>query len=280
VVAKTGDSSCTAQPQGKGIVTTETHLTDAGPSGLVWFKRLIDAGVDLLFPPRCVACDSLGTWLCSSCMASIEVLSPPLCRRCGLPLPKPSPEGTDPSRCDRCGNLSQEWEGLLAYGFHDGALRKAIHQFKYKDLRCLSPVLASLMAQGWSTLAPPGWQPEAIVPIPLHPSRQRQRGYNQAVLLARELSIHLRCPVVEDALVRVRATAPQVGLGIAERRANVHDAFRCRGDSLRGRNTLLVDDVCTSGSTLESACLELKEAGAASVLAYTLARARPAGLDT
>lgn len=260
-------------------MTIKTGLARAGPPGLAWLKRCIDAGIDLLFPPRCVACHSLGTWLCTECRKSIEGIDPPLCRRCGLPLQAPRPEEPPPARCSRCQQLPQEWEALLAFAFHDGVLREAIHQFKYKDLRCLAPHLAGLMAQGWRALAPAGWQPEVIVPIPLHPSRQRQRGYNQAALLARELGIHLHCPVVENVLVRVRATPPQVGLGVEARRANVSGAFRCLDGRLRGRNVLLVDDVCTTGSTLESACLALKEAGAASVLAYTLAHARPSGPD-
>lgn len=261
-------------------MTIETGLARAGPSGLTWLKRWIDAGIDLLFPPRCVACHSLGTWLCTECMKSIEVIQPPLCRRCGLPLEASRPGGPLPLRCNRCRQLPQEWEGLLAYAFHAGALKEAIHQFKYEDLRCLAPLLAGLMAEGWKILAPDGWQAEAIVPIPLHPSRQRQRGYNQAALLARELGIHLHCSVAENVLIRVRATPPQVGLGAEARRANVSGAFRCLDGCLRGKNVLLVDDVCTTGSTLESACLALKKAGAASVLAYTLARARSFGPDS
>lgn len=261
-------------------MTIENALAHASLSGLVGLKRWIDAAVDLLFPPRCVACSSLGTWLCTTCVGEIRVIHPPLCRRCGLPLQPPGPGGALPLRCDRCRQLPQEWEGLLAYAFHDGPLKTAIHQFKYEDLRCLAPLLGGLMAAGWRALAPAGWQPEVIVPIPLHPSRQRQRGYNQAALLARELGAYLGCPVVEKTLVRIKATAPQVGLGLEERRTNVRDAFVCRDNRLRGKKILLVDDVCTTGSTLESACLAMKESGATSVLAYTLARARPSGPDT
>jgi competence protein ComFC len=224
-----------------------------------------------------VACKSLGTWLCSTCASSIEVIRPPLCDRCGRPLQDPGPRGPSPGRCSECQQRPSEWEGLLAYAYYDGVLREAIHQFKYRDMRCLAPPLAGLMAEGWRVLAPDGWLPQTIVPIPLHPSRQRQRGYNQAALLARALGLQLQCPVVEDALVRVRATAPQVGLGIEQRRANVHGAFRCVDDRLHSQRILLVDDVCTTGSTLASACLALKAAGITSVLAYTLARARPTG---
>jgi len=212
-------------------------------------------------------------------MAQIDEIHPPLCQRCGLPLSATEAAGSVPARCGRCRQLPVEWVGLLAYAFHDGPVRKAIHQFKYEDQRCLAPLLGGLMADGWGRLAPGDWQPDAMVPVPLHPSRQRQRGYNQSALLSHELGTHLGCPVIEGALVRVKATAPQVGLGPRERRANVHDAFRCRDGRLRGKKILLVDDVCTTGSTLESACLAMKESGATSVLAYTLARARPSGLD-
>jgi ComF family protein len=261
-------------------VTTVSQVDESSSGKLIWLRRGIDACIDLLFPPHCVSCKSLGSWLCATCTSSIEVIEPPLCRHCGLPLQHPGPEGVTRAQCSHCRGLPQEWEGLLAYAYHDGALREAIHQFKYEDMRCLAPILAELMAHGWGVLVPDGRQPTAIVPIPLHPSRQRQRGYNQAALLARELGTHLHCPVVEGALLRVRATTPQVGLGVEERRANVHGAFRCTDDRLRGWNILLVDDVCTTGSTLESACLALKTAGVASVLAYTLARARPSGPDT
>ncbi|MEJ2209214.1 MAG: ComF family protein [Anaerolineae bacterium] len=261
-------------------MTIEKDLIRAGRPGRVGFKALIDAAIDLLFPPRCVACGSLGSWLCASCVSEIKPIRPPLCQRCGLPL-EASPAGRPaPLRCSRCRQLPQEWEALLAYGFHQEALRTAIHQFKYEDLRCLAPLLGGLMAEGWGRLAPDGWQPDVIVPIPLHPSRQRQRGYNQSALLARELGAHLGCPVETKALMRVRATAPQVGLGLDERRTNVRGAFDCRDGRLRGKKVLLIDDVCTTGSTLESACLAMKESGATSVLAYTLARARSSGPDT
>lgn len=266
--------------QGKGIVTKETDSGQHSPAMSLLLRRWIEAGIDFVFPPRCVVCNSLGSWLCSICAGSIEMIQPPLCRRCGLPLQDPGPGSPVPIRCSHCRQLAQEWEGMLAYAYYDGALREAIHQFKYQDMRCLAPLLAGLMVKGWRALAPEGWVPEAIVPIPLHPSRQRQRGYNQAALLARELGRQLHCPVVEGILIRVRATSPQVGLGIEERRANVHAAFQCVDGRLHGRNILLVDDVCTTGSTLASACLALKAAGVAAVLAYALARARSTGLES
>jgi ComF family protein len=153
-------------------------------------------------------------------------------------------------------------------------LRQAIHQFKYDDLQSLASPLGRLMSEGWVALTPRDLRIDAIVPVPLHSTRQRQRGYNQAALLAMEVGAHLRRPVIQDVLVRTKATAPQVALGAQERLANVRDAFRCTDDGLSGKHVMLIDDVCTTGSTLESACAALRAAGTLSVWAYTLARAR------
>ncbi|MFC2023639.1 ComF family protein [Chloroflexota bacterium] len=129
------------------------------------------------------------------------------------------------------------------------------------------------MAQRWSCLRPVGFEPDVIVPVALHPSRESARGYNQAAFLARELSDRLGPPIVPDVLERVKDTIPQVGLGSQERQQNVRGAFVCKRGELMGRRVLLVDDVCTTGSTLEAAASALRDGGVVSVWAYTLARA-------
>jgi ComF family protein len=227
--------------------------------------------VDLLFPPHCVACQRLGAWLCDDCLAKIETISPPVCERCGLPLASTQ----DPQLCAPCRTKPHQLDRLLASAFHSGPLRTAIHQFKYEDFQSLAGPLGSLMAEGWARLAPGGPEPDVLVPIPLHPRRQRQRGYNQATLLARELGSRLGRPIDEATLIRTKATAPQVDLNARERQENVRDAFACRNDNLSGQQVMLVDDVCTTGATLESAAVALQSIGARSIWAYTLARARP-----
>jgi ComF family protein len=162
---------------------------------------------------------------------------------------------------------------VRAFALLGGSLRTSILEFKYNGLRRLAITLGDLMGQGWDALAPEGVRIEAIVPVPLHPARQRERGFNQAALLARELAGYLQCPVVEDVLMRSKPTTPQVGLDPAERRANVRGAFGCADGSLAGSCVLLVDDVYTTGSTLEAACTALFRSGVRSVWAYTLARA-------
>lgn len=253
-------------------MTNHSGLAQSAAPGLVWLDRFKNAVIDLFFPPHCVACHRLGAWLCVGCLDAIETIYPPVCPRCGLPL---NDTRANTPVCAYCREAPPQLDGLLAYAFHSGPLREAIHQFKYQDLRSLAGPLGELMAEGWTVLAPAHAVPDVIVPVPLHPSRQRQRGYNQAALLARELGACLHHPVVEDALVRTRPTTPQVDLNAEERRANVHGAFECRGTRLSGQRVLLVDDVYTTGSTLESASVALREAGTLSVWAYTLARARP-----
>lgn len=255
-------------------MTKKTGSAQSAPPSLVWLDNLKNAVVDLLFPPHCVACRNMGAWLCAGCMAGIEGIHPPVCPRCGMPLSSPSVAGSDPSFCRGCEQAPHLLDGLRACAFHGGPLREAIHQLKYQDLRSLAHPLGKLLAERWLELAPPGLELDVIVPVPLHPTRQRQRGYNQAALLARELAAHLHRPVIEDNLVRTRATAPQVDLDAEQRRTNVRGAFRCTGNGLSGKCVMLVDDVYTTGSTLESACTALRKAGTSSVWAYTLARAK------
>ena len=251
-----------AQASGSGVGTTGSRLTPA-PAG-TWLARLGRAFADLLFPPHCVVCRTLGAWLCESCQAAIEAISPPVCGRCGLPLPALASD-------HYCPLAASSLAGVRAYALYRGPLREAIHQFKYGGLQSLATLLGEMMAGGWVTLAPSSGPVDAVVPVPLHPARQRERGFNQSACLARQLGAHLGWPVIEGVLVRTRRTVPQVGLEPARRQTNVAGAFQCVDGSLAGKRLLLIDDVRTTGSTLEAACLALHQGGAASVWAYTLA---------
>jgi ComF family protein len=248
-------------------------------SRLAWFREIGNAVVDLFFPPSCVSCHRLGAWLCKDCLDEIEVIQPPVCFRCGLPLEGQKATAISRSTeaqhvCPRCRGRQSQLDGLYAYGFHAGPLRQAIHQLKYEGLRALATPLGRLMAQGWPRVQASNADIDVIVPVPLHRSRQRKRGYNQSALLARQLGSEIRRPVLENVLIRVKATTPQVDLNAEERQANVRNAFQTTDSSLAGKHVLLVDDVCTTGSTLEAAGHALRAAQASSVWAYTLARAR------
>lgn len=219
----------------------------------------------LFFPVRCVNCHQAGSLFCSECQRKVEFVLPPLCPLCG------SPSSND-QLCRQCQRDAPAIDGIRSVAFFEGPLRQAVHAFKYRGLRSLAAPLASLMAVYCRRDPLPA---DAIVPVPLHRSRLRERGYNQAALLARALGAEIGLPVHEDWLVRTRATPPQVGLDASGRKMNVAGAFHCRdGDAVAGCRVLLVDDVCTSGATLESCSLALCQAGARSVWAFTLARAR------
>ena len=147
-----------------------------------------------------------------------------------------------------------------------------VHRLKYQHARHLAEPLAALLGGYLDTGPVPSV--EAIVPVPLHPNRLRQRGYNQSTLLARELSARASLPVVDDCLERVRDTPAQMHLPARQRLTNVHGAFCARDRRLAGATVLLVDDVCTTGATLEACADALKRAKVRSVWGLALARAR------
>jgi ComF family protein len=151
----------------------------------------------------------------------------------------------------------------------EGTLREAIHRFKYRYTRELAGPLGEMLVAFW--LRAP-LSVDVLVPVPLHRRRQKERGYNQAELLARELGNALGIRVACDILCRTRYTLAQARLDVHRRRANVAGAFLCRDSRLQGKRVLLIDDVCTTGATLEACSIALKEREARSVWALTLAR--------
>jgi ComF family protein len=171
------------------------------------------------------------------------------------------------AKCARCRRVPRLVSRARAAGAYDGALGSIVHAFKYDYRRSLARPLAALMREQAADLLT---GVDVVVPVPLHRSRRRQRGFNQATDLAR----HLGKPVVERALRRTRATAAQADLPAARRHANVRGAFAASGGAhtVRGLVVLLVDDVSTTGATLEACAAALKQAGALEVRALTAAR--------
>jgi ComF family protein len=172
--------------------------------------------------------------------------------------------------CVRCRISPLQIDTIRSVTLFEGVLRRAMHSLKYQNCTALAEPLGGLMAAYWEQSAR---SVDVLVPVPLHASRLRRRGYNQSALLAREMARRVSLPVDEQTLLRERATVSQVGLDAGQRRENVRGAFRFNGDGLAGKRVLLVDDVCTTGATLESCAIALREGGARSVHALTLARA-------
>lgn len=218
--------------------------------------------LDLLLPPRCVACRRAGEWFCAACRSGIQRIVPPWCERCGRPL-----QNED---CSHCMRFPLQLDGLRAAAFFEGTRRSAIHAFKFRHRRELAPILARLLDEHLCTYSLPV---DVIVPVPLFPARERERGYNQAFLLAQELAMLQNIPLWYNGIERVRATQPQTDLDTRERHRNVRGAFSVRG-SINGMHVLLVDDVCTTDATMEACSIALKGCGAESVWGLALTRGR------
>jgi len=225
--------------------------------------KLKGMALDLLFPQWCVGCGKEGDFICSSCRRSLPQIIPPLCPRCG----KPQPSGI---LCPSCVGWGARIDGIRSPFRFDGVMRQAIHQLKYRNLRALAAPLARLLNDYLDTNPVPV---EVLVPVPLHQKRLRERGYNQSSLLAQELGKLTKLPVVDDCLIRQRHAPPQARTStVDERRSNVADAFTCRDHRLGDRQVLLIDDVSTSGATLDACAAALKAVGATSVWGLVLAR--------
>lgn len=261
----------------------------ADPPGLSALGDLAQGLLDLVFPPRCVGCGARGAIFCAACQAQVQSPLDPLCACCGLPLHGVAAAtlGAAPTsalvRCPDCvsGRGPVALAGLRMAAFHEGSVRKAIHALKYNGQRRAARPLGDVLVAAYERYRRDGMAADLIIPLPLHIERERARGYNQATLLARRLAMRLRLPMRADLLIRQRATPPQVGLRWGERRANVAGAFALAGPHatalLAGKRILLVDDVVTTGSTLDAAAEALLAAGPASI--WGLAVARPARHD-
>jgi ComF family protein len=221
--------------------------------------------LDLLFPPQCVICKRGGHVLCPRCLSSIQPLRPPFCLHCGTQL-------IAYEQCRNCRHKALRLSILRVFGRYEGALRACIHALKYDGQKRLAEPLGKLLAQAYITY---GLQADLVIPVPLHKEREQQRGFSQTTVLARHCAKQLGLPLREDILQRIRATSAQVGLNGQERQRNVAGAFACvpqfTTGALFGRTILMIDDVCTTGSTLEASAAPLFAAGARNVCGLVLA---------
>jgi ComF family protein len=246
------------------------------PSAGRFVRDAANALMSATMAPACAVCkglleEPLSGCVCGTCWASIRPITPPVCDACGDPLARlhESPTSNAKSVCGACSRHMSPIDRARAIGEYDGTLREIIHALKYDGRRSLARPMATLMcARGAEVLN----DADCVVPVPLHWRREHSRGFNQA----RELSRYIGLPVVE-ALVRTRYTRPQIELAAERRRTNVAGAFRrrlgwLRKPSIRAKKVVLVDDVSTTGATLEACARVLKEEGVSDVYALTAAR--------
>jgi ComF family protein len=218
--------------------------------------------LDLLFPRWCIGCGKEGDYICHACRELLPAISPPICPRCG----RPQSQGI---LCGDCRDTPAPIDGIRAPFVFEGIIRQAVHELKYRNLRALAPMMA-----GWlyDYLVENPIPADVLVPVPLHKKRLHDRGYNQSALLARELGKLSGLPVAGNGLVRHRYAAPQArSTGVSERQSNVANAFICRDNRFQGKRVLLIDDVSTSGATLNACASSLKAGGAAQVWGLVIA---------
>src|SRR6266545_3028567 len=233
----------------------------------------LGAIASLLYPPACTICSGMvapGEYLCEECGAKAIRIAPPFCAKCSEPF-----EGaiTSTFTCANCAHRTIHFDAAVAAYRGRGIVRDVIHEFKYNRQIHLRHVVARWLRAALDDERLRDYEFDVVVPVPLHPARQRERGFNQASLLAQLLSAHTSIPC-KPVLKRIRYTTTQTALDRSERMENLHNAFRLRKNAdVRGLRVLLIDDVLTTGSTLSECARVLKRVGARSVHAATAARA-------
>lgn len=221
------------------------------------FERIATSLIEIAYPPRCAGCGLRGRWVCEECMERTPLFSDPRCSTCSLPKVG--------ATCD-CHELPDRIDRLWIAAPYDGWMRSAIHSYKFAGETARAPHFASLLIAACNELGADA----ALTPVPLHPKRKRQRGYEQTVILAREIGKRTGQPVFTG-LRKGRDTPQQVGLSRAERSLNLLDAFDLVPGVPVPEHVILIDDVATTGATLTECAIVLRNGGATRVSAVVIA---------
>jgi ComF family protein len=225
-------------------------------------------------PPQCPCCEKFleegQQGLCSNCLSEIRWIEPPFCSICGIPFISKKVENHP---CGACVTHRKYFTMARAWGAYEGSLQEAIHRWKYEGKTYLTPFFAEWMEEGLNRY----WGPHSLdllIPAPLHPQRLRERGFNQALLLVKELSRRTGIPYRKTILQKKKPTIPQVNLSGTEREKGLRGAFQVIGkEELLGKSVLLVDDVYTTGATVNECSKVLLRGGAKRVDVLTLVHA-------
>ncbi len=237
-------------------------------------EGIVKGLIDLIFPPLCAFCgsplaeDDTGE-ICPGCLRNVRFISPPICPQCGVPFVSQSGED---HLCGQC--LRRQWHfgSARALGLYEGAIREAIHLLKYRGKSFLAKSLVGLVSMGYPFIDYDAY--DLMLPVPLHPKRLRERGFNQALIVGRVIGRREGVPCPGFVLRKTRWSAPQIHLSPKEREKNVKGSFAVADPAkVRGKRILLIDDVMTTGSTVNECARELLKAGAEGVDVFTLARA-------
>lgn len=221
--------------------------------------------LSLLYPDTCPMCGKLSDGgLCAKCRGNADYIEEPRCMRCGKPLDDEKRE-----YCYDCEHHGHYFERGYSLWVHQGGTKRAIYQFKFHNRRIYGSFFAEELLSNYKNSILK-WNISMIVPIPLSRQKQKKRGYNQAELISIQIGERMHIPVCTDGLVRVRNTKPQKNLSMRERQANMKDAFLWKKERLHGESVLLIDDIYTTGNTIDHAARELLSAGASKVYFLTI----------
>ena len=224
--------------------------------------------LDFFFPPQCIIClkfvSSFGT-LCSKCWSNINFLSDRYCYSCGVAFYSTIQKDL----CPKCFVYPPPFQSAKSVFAYNDYSKRAIERFKFLGCTYSAPIYAKWMVKYCSSIFK---AVDLIVPVPLHISRLRMRKYNQSVLIAKNLSDITKIPINLNSLFRVKKTDSQVGLTKKQRIANVAGAFICRNDAFLDKRIVIVDDVMTTGSTINACAKEIRKNGSKSIKVVTLAR--------
>lgn len=222
-----------------------------------WLKKIKNFTLDLLFPIHCLGCQKEGIWICPDCFNSIPINNEQICPRCL----KPSELGKFCPACSKNSNLKGV---IVASSYQNQILKEAIHTLKYRFVQDLSLPLGKILARSLKESIFEKYKKEdfLIIPVPLHKRRINYRGFNQASLLAKIISQEFNIPVKEKIILRTKHTSPQTELKAEQRRSNILNAFKYVGNnSLNNKRIILIDDVLTTGSTMEECAKIIKKYG-------------------
>lgn len=221
------------------------------------------AALDWVYPPVCAVCGMPGYPLCSNCKNKIQYILGKICPICGASIIYNS------AICDDCKRRMPAFDAARSLALYGGVIRECIHSLKYENNRALGKFSAELLLP---VIYREDWSIDVVVPVPLSKERLKERGYNQAAAIAHPLALFLELPFQPSCLEQVRDTRSQVGLSADARHLNVIDAFKAIPELVFQKNILLIDDVMTTGATLESCASALKKAGCSKVFSVTIAR--------
>ena len=237
-------------------------------------RNWLNTGLGFLYPECCQLCERARAtaaegFVCAACRAQVKQVEPPFCQRCGLPY---DGDLTTEFECSNCRDVDLHFSTARAAVVYDGLVREVIHRYKYRRALWFEPFLAGLLVRA-AVPALQGQRPSCVVPVPLHPVKEREREFNQAARLAARLAGALQVPLNTNLLRRVSFTVTQTTLTRVQRAANMHGAFALQpGARVKGLTIVLVDDVLTTGATTSACARILRTAGAAEVCVWTAAR--------